>query len=222
MTVGSQDSGKRSHHCGAWVWIVTEQRALKSGILAKICLMKFRKTFIALSFINAILLTIIFISPYWMVHYCIGGETIVGLWTFCYLSRCMTPFAGTANMEAARALMIIALGSAFTALITLWDLLTHFLKRKVPELLISSAANYLEGVCLFSSMVIVYSTHLMVGEKEIMHLTPDWAFCIGCVTCSLSIILGTFKYMQHKYQRTRVMPLMRSELSLCDPLEPPL
>ncbi|XP_053124832.1 lens fiber membrane intrinsic protein-like [Hemicordylus capensis] len=156
----------------------------------------YRNVYATLCCIGFLLLIIATASPFWMIHHCIDDYIHMGLWIVCSETMCYK-VPSTASMKAAQALMIIALGISFIALVSSWDLLNRFVNRKVPEAFISSMANYVAGLCTLCTLMIMYLQLRIIQLMDTKHLAPDWAFSISCVACSIYFVIGTVNLILH-------------------------
>ncbi|XP_042296625.1 uncharacterized protein LOC121915990 [Sceloporus undulatus] len=162
----------------------------------------FRKAYCAMCSINTMLLIISIASPFWLVHHCVPGDIHVGLWMVCFQKECIRNPVLIESVTVTQGLMITALGCSVIALLASQDLFTRVLKREVPEVLISSLANYSAGLCTICSLMIMLFELQVVVKTENSHLAPDWAFWISCVSFLLSLVLGTRSLLFHQYSLT--------------------
>ncbi|KAL8219404.1 UNVERIFIED_CONTAM: hypothetical protein K2H54_023813 [Gekko kuhli] len=141
-----------------------------------------------LSAINVLLLLIVTVSPFWMVCHHDTGDVHMGLWF--PKEACGHLAVQTASLNVAQGMVITALGSCLFALMSSMRLLTHLMKRKINENLISSVANFITGSCVLSATVIMHFRLRLLTDTGIAQLVPNWAFSLSGVICSLSFMLG--------------------------------
>ncbi|XP_053254165.1 lens fiber membrane intrinsic protein-like isoform X1 [Podarcis raffonei] len=183
-------------------------------ILAKVRPMPFvRKTYSVMCCVNIVLLIICIASPNWLVHHCVKSNVHLGLWLFCFEKDCKPHPYSIESLEAVRGLMIIALIFTCFALLCGQNLLSRITKREILDCLISSIANYCAGLCTVSSLMIVLFEVRVVIDADVIHLAPDWAFCIACVSFSLSLVLGTQNLLWDRKFHKKVKPSQEEEPS---------
>ncbi|KAJ6663884.1 hypothetical protein lerEdw1_009965 [Lerista edwardsae] len=148
-----------------------------------------KNTFCVISCFNFMVILSITISPFWLVRRFVGGDYVTGMWFSCYQSRCGFIFVRTVYLDIVRILLIAAVMNSLIPMVSARDRLPRYIKQKIPEGLFASVAEFITGICLLCSLVIVSTQLTFDTDEEGHHLQLYRDFFIGCIICSLCFIL---------------------------------
>ncbi|XP_042296621.1 uncharacterized protein LOC121915986 [Sceloporus undulatus] len=197
---------RQCHHFKAQrsisTWLSERGLSSLSGFVAIIsipCI--FKSIHYIIACVNFLLLVIIGASPYWLVHPSGEREFVMGFWTYCFQYKCDVVFRSSEHLTIARILLVAAILSSLTSLVSSRTILMRCVQKNIREGLISFLANVTTGTCVLGCLLLVTKKlRYMTEEDKTVYLSLYTDFTLGCIVCAVCYVLGISSLLWYRYQ----------------------